>query len=148
MDGFHELRFWEQRGWKERGKEEEDMTRLGLRTCVLLVGLMCFLTLVLPFCVPSAESKVFLPGGGAAGNPPPPPPPPADPDDIAVNSAGGAGGGLAGGFGFGSEKCVVIGGDLMGTEQCTPSQEVPVASKGRDSTRWLLLVWMWASQLY
>jgi hypothetical protein len=124
------------------------MSRFGLRTCVLLVCLMCFLTLVLPFCVPSAESRVLLPSG--RGGVPPPPTPgsdDADPDDIAVNSARGTGGGLGGGFGFGSETCVVIAGAWVGTEKCMPLEEVPVASTGRDSARWLLLVWVLASQL-
>jgi hypothetical protein len=123
------------------------MLRLDLRTCVLLVSLMYFLTLVLPFCVPSADSRPFLPGPGD------PPPPPeggsnkADPDDVAVNSARGTGGGLAGSFGFGNEHSVIMDGASVGTGQRTASQEEPVTSIGRDSARWLLLVWVLASQL-
>ena len=133
------------------------MTRFGLKTCVMLVSLTCFLTLVLPFCVPPAESRMFVSGGGSGGDRPslgegtggnPPPPPPADPDDIAVNSARGTGGGVVGGYGFGNEKCVIMAGTVMTTEQVSPFKEVPVASTGRDSARWLLLVWVLASQLY
>ena len=124
------------------------MLRLDPRTCVLLVSLMYFLTLVLPFCVPSAESRVFLPGRG--GSPPPPPQgglEGADPDDVAVNSAGGTGGGLVGSFGFGNEHAVIIDGTSVGRVQRIPSQGEPVTSTGRDSARWLLLVWVLASQL-
>jgi hypothetical protein len=121
------------------------MLRLDLRTCVLLVSLMYFLTLVLPFCVPSAESRVFLPG--------PPPPPPqgtsddADPDDVAVNSARGTGGGLVGTFGLGNEHSVIMDGASVGAAKRTLSREELVTSIGRDSARWLLLVWVLASQL-
>jgi hypothetical protein len=120
------------------------MIRFDLRACLLLVSLTCFLTLVLPFCVPSAEAKVFLPG--------PPPPPPnggngADPDDIAVNTARGTGGKLIGGYGFGQEQCVLMDEASVATELGKPLQEGPVRITGRDSARWLLLVWVLASQL-
>jgi|GEM_PF-3470538 len=118
------------------------MTRLGIRTSVLMICLMCFLTLVLPFCVPTAESKLFLP------EPPAPPPSDgADPDDVAVNTARNPGGDLPGEYGFGTELFVVIGGDLFSTGQRVTSQEVPVAGS-RDSARWLLLVWILASRIY
>ncbi|MCX5801723.1 MAG: hypothetical protein NTX17_10085 [Candidatus Eisenbacteria bacterium] len=120
------------------------MTRFDLRTCVLLVSLMCFLTLVLPFCVPPAESRWTSPGGGRADKGLPPPPA-ADPDDIAVNTARGIGEELPGGFGFGNEACVVISGELTSTEQSTPFTEAPEASLGLNGTRWsLLLVWILA----
>jgi hypothetical protein len=118
------------------------MLRLDLRTCVLLVSLMYFLTLVLPFCVPSAESRVFLPD-----------PPPlggsddADPDDVAVNSARGIGGGLVGTFGLGDEHSVMMDGASVGAAKSTFSREELVTSIGRDGARWLLLVWVLASQL-
>jgi len=104
-----------------------------------MVSLMCFLTLVLPFCVPTAESKLFVPD--------PQPPPPADPDDLAVNSARGTGGGLASEFGFGTELTIPLGGDLFSTEQSVTSQEVPVTGS-RESARWLLYVWILANLIY
>ena len=119
------------------------MTRLDIRTFALLICLMCFLTLVLPFCVPTAESKLFLPD--------PPIPPPgsdgADPDDVAVNSSRGPGGGWTGEFGFGTEQSAVMGGNFSVTEQGVTSQEVPVAGS-RDSARWLLFLWILISQIY
>jgi len=122
------------------------MSRFNLKVTVLLVSLTCFLTLVLPFCVPTAESKVFLPPAGGENNDPPPPPP-ADPDDVAVNSARG-GGGITGGYGFGNETISIIAGATVDIGQGTAPLEAPVASIGRDSTRWLLFVWLVTGQLY
>lgn len=105
---------------------------------VLLATLACLLTLFLPFCVPSVESKVILPGGDAA-NPPPEPgggDDGGDPDDIAINSPLG-GGGVFGGTAFrlGDDHSVVVW-----TEEYAVSREEQVLNARREDARWVWLV--------
>jgi hypothetical protein len=111
------------------------MVRTRFRTSVMLVTIVCFLALVLPFWVPSVGSKVLLPDG--------PPGEGADPDDIAVNSSkDGTGGGKDGEFELGDGRSVV-----MTTEGESSVEEVSAVSVRRDSDRWLWLVWKSARQL-
>jgi len=106
-----------------------------LRSLVLLVAFACLLTMSLPFCVPSVESKVLLPGGSD--------PPPgtgggegADPDDIAINSSLVDNGLIGeGAFAFGDEHCTVIW-----TEEYACPREERVANSRTGNAQWLLLV--------
>lgn len=102
----------------------------------MLVTIVCFLALVLPFWVPSVGSKVLLPEGPSG-------PEGADPDDIAVNSSrGGTGTVEKGEFELGDGRCVVIT-----TEGGPSSEEASGVSTRRDSDRWLWLVWSLTRQL-
>lgn len=107
------------------------------RTYVLLVAFACLLTLFLPFCVPSVESKVILPHGTSSS----PPPNPGgqeggDPDDIAVNSPiGSTGIGGWGTFRLGDEHSVIVW-----TEEYAVSREEQVVDARRENARLLWLV--------
>jgi len=107
---------------------------------VLLAALACLLTLFLPFCVPSVESKVILPGADGASNGPPNQPGGSgdqggDPDDIAINSPVG-GTGLLGGtvFRLGEH------GAIVWTEEYAVSREERVVNARRENARLLWLV--------
>ena len=107
------------------------------KTYVLLVALACLLTLYLPFCVPSVESKVILPGtGGGTETPDPGSDEGGDPDDIAINSPMG-GMDVFGGatFRVGEERSVVVW-----TEEYAVSREEQVFSARRENARMLWLV--------
>jgi hypothetical protein len=106
-----------------------------LRSVVFLVAFACLLTVSLPFCVPSVESKVLLPGGGE---------PPtdtgggesADPDDIAINSLEVDNGLIGQGtFAFGDEHCTVIW-----TEEYACPKEERVANSRAGNAQLLLFV--------
>ncbi len=112
------------------------------RMFVLLVAFACLLTLTLPFCVPSVESKVFLPGGN---NDPPPQPGgggDADPDDIAVNSGRDSGSAGKGTYSLGDEHYLVFL-----TEEYADSGEEQAANVRPENARLLWLVLRTARQL-
>ncbi len=108
------------------------------KTYVLLVALACLLTLYIPFCVPSVESKVILPGTDGATGPPEPGggDEGGDPDDIAINSPMG-GTGMFGGTAFriGDESSVIVW-----TEGYAVSREEQVLNTRREDVRLLWLV--------
>jgi hypothetical protein len=122
---------------RKEARRELRMVRTRFGTLVMLVTLVCFLALVLPFWVPSVGSKVLLPGGEGDD------PESADPDDIAVNSSrGGTGTGDRGEYEVGEGRCVFIA-----AEGDPSSEEASAASTCRDSDRWLFLVWSLTRQL-
>ena len=109
------------------------------RTYVLLVAFACLLTLFLPFCVPSVESKVILPGADGTTGPPDPPGASdqgGDPDDIAINSPMG-GTGMLGGSAF---RVGEQDGVTVWTEEYAVSREEQVVDARRENARLLWLV--------